>query len=426
MIINRIWTKNFRGIQNESFILNGKSMILFGINGSGKSTILHVVNLLFSRLINRIVQNRFIHNISVKSTDVRIGSTDLEVGIEFIFDNVFYQFGLSYDKKRNRTIIIGSSNLNAFVKAFMDKNESVYDDSIEQTPNLPIYVNYGAIRLVTDIPLKIRKTHVFDPLYAYENAVQTKVDFRTFFEWFRNREDYENEIRSREDINFSDNQLKAVRAAIEKMLVGFTDLSIKRNPLRMKINKEGTSFDVNQLSDGEKSLLAMIGDLARRTSMANPLFDNPLKCKGVVIIDEIEQHLHPSWQRKIVPTLTEIFPGIQFLISTHSPQILGELPDDMKVFKLSNTNSIFSKEEINTLRGWDTNSILENNMNTSSINMEFRNNIDRAYTHVEKGEYDVAEKIAEALEIRTNTKNSDAIRLKFLINRGRRKNDSNN
>ena len=308
----------------------------------------------------------------------------------------------------------------------MEKNESAYDNNVYQKTNLPIYVNYGANRLVTDIPLRIRKTHVFDPLYAYENAVQTKVDFRTFFEWFRNREDYENEIRSREDINFIDNQLRAVRSATEKMLDGFTNLSVKRNPLRMKIIKEGMSLDVNQLSDGEKCLLAMIGDLARRSSMANPLSDNPLICEGIVIIDEIEQHLHPIWQRKIVPILSEIFPNIQFMISTHSPQVLGEMPDDTRLFKLSNENSIVAKEEIKTLRGWDTNSILENNMNAPSINIDFRNNIDHAYTCVEKGDYDTAEEIVNELEMKTNTKNSDAVRLRFLLNRGRRRNDSHN
>ena len=67
----------------------------------------------------------------------------------------------------------------------------------------------------------------------------------------------------------------------------------------MKIDKDNLSLQVDQLSDGEKCTLALFGDLARRLALANPVSDNPLLGTGVVLIDEIELHMHPSWQRKI-------------------------------------------------------------------------------------------------------------------------------
>jgi len=72
MQIKQIVIKNFRGIQDEEINLKCKSAILFGINGSGKTSILYAVNLLFSRIINKIVQNKFTQNIYIKNTDINV------------------------------------------------------------------------------------------------------------------------------------------------------------------------------------------------------------------------------------------------------------------------------------------------------------------------------------------------------------------
>jgi predicted ATP-binding protein involved in virulence len=69
----------------------------------------------------------------------------------------------------------------------------------------------------------------------------------------------------------------------------------------------------------------MVGDLARRLAIANPGLKNPLYGFGVVLIDEIELHLHPKWQREIIPALTRTFPHCQFIVTTHSPQVVGEI-----------------------------------------------------------------------------------------------------
>jgi predicted ATP-binding protein involved in virulence len=423
MTINKISLNNFRGIQELNITLEGKSAIFFGINGSGKTSVLYAVNFLFSRFINKITQNRFLQNIRFDRNDVRIGSTVCEIQIEISFNGKSYNCGRLFDKKRNKQIINKNDDLNALSKDYIELFEALYnDETLGSAMGIPIYVNYGVNRLVIDIPLRIRKTHVFDPLYTYENAIQPKVDFRTFFEWFRNREDYENQVRSRDDHNFVDTQLHAVRMATEKLLYGFTDLKVERDPvMRMRVSKEGIRLDINQLSDGEKCLLAMIGDLARRAAMSNPASQNPLECYGVVIIDEVELHLHPMWQQKAVSMLRHVFPNIQFLLSTHSPQVLGNVPDDMKVFELSNLESQFSILELNTLRGWDVNSILENNMKTPSQNLEVKEEIDKAYELVSVGEYSLVEEIVNDLEKITNNKNADVVKLKFLINRGKRK-----
>jgi predicted ATP-binding protein involved in virulence len=112
---------------------------------------------------------------------------------------------------------------------------------------------------------------------------------------------------------------------LEAFLPDFSDFSVKRNHLRMVVNKAGEELRVNQLSDGEKCLIAMIGDLARRLAIANPTQKDPVGGEGIVLIDEIDLHLHPSWQRMVVPKLIDVFPNCQFVVSTHSPQVLGEI-----------------------------------------------------------------------------------------------------
>ena len=175
----------------------------------------------------------------------------------------------------------------------------------------------------------MERQHSFDLLSAYDGALTGGADFKTFFEWFREREDLENEARRDKDKSsdntaalFPDPQLEAVRAAMSMLMPGYANLSVRRSPLRMEIEKQGERLTVSQLSDGEKCLLAMVGDLARRLAIANPLRDNPLHGEGIVLIDEIDLHIHPAWQRMVIPRLTETFPNCQFLVSTHSPHVI--------------------------------------------------------------------------------------------------------
>lgn len=176
-----------------------------------------------------------------------------------------------------------------------------------------------------DIPSRIRKRHAFTSLSTYDEALESSsTQFRTFFEWFREREDLENERRLDEPAH-RDPQLKAVRAAIEALLPGYSDLRVRRAPQRMEVSKGALPLRVDQLSDGEKCLLALAGDLALRLSLANPGAEQPLGGAGIVLIDEVELHLHPAWQRVVLERLEATFPGCQFVISTHSPLVLSQV-----------------------------------------------------------------------------------------------------
>ena len=137
-----------------------------------------------------------------------------------------------------------------------------------------------------------------------------------------------------------DRQLEAVRAAISQLLPEFQHLTVRRSPLRMEVEKNGEVLTVNQLSDGEKCLIAMVGDLARRMAIANATKANPLDGEGVILIDELELHLHPKWQRMIAPRLRQVFPNCQFIVSTHSPHILTHVEAETIVLLTRNNDEI--------------------------------------------------------------------------------------
>ena len=173
--------------------------------------------------------------------------------------------------------------------------------------------------------------------FVFEDGEE--IDFRNLFKWFRNQEDIENQAKVRNNnMGYEDRSLKVVKKAMLAMLDGFEDIHIERKSLSMKVTKNGRNFKINQLSDGEKCTISLFGDLARRMALANPGRENPLEGTGVMLIDELELHMHTSWQRKVLGVLKETFPNIQFIITTHSPQILGELDDKY--------NLVYLKKEI--------------------------------------------------------------------------------
>ena len=370
MRIEEIAISNFRGIKNQTIVFDGKSTVFFGVNGTGKSTILRAINVMFSRIVQKIVQSRYKQTINMTKADIRFAESkaSIEVEISLANTNKKIKYKRSLEKKMNR-LSYSQDSLNEIAELF----EELYLS--KEKANMPIFVNYGVHRVVLDIPLRIKRNHSFDKIAAFEKAIESKIDFRTFFEWFRNQEDYENEIKVNENHNYVDSSLQAVRNAIYKMLDGFSDIKIKRNPLRMTILKDDTTLEIGQLSDGEKCTIALIGDLARRLALANPEKKNPLEGSGIALIDEVELHMHPKWQRKIIPMLRETFPNIQFIITTHSPQVLGELDDNINVFLINQENNISTIEKIQSLIAWDSNLILEELMGTDSLNFKMKEKV---------------------------------------------------
>lgn len=418
MRIKRIGASNFKGFKNLEVDLEGKSTVFFGVNGTGKSTALSIINYVFWNWINRLNSSQGIAYRSFQPEMVHIGARDMQLAVEVELDDMAFELWRTYVKAKIGKAAV--SNLNrkeydAFVETFIQRY-------VEVEENMPIFVNYGTNRSVLDIPLRIRNKHQFSKVAALERCIENELDFRTFFEWFRNQEDLENEQKNEtQNFTYEDPALRCVRTVIEKMMENVTSPKVKRNPLRMVVKKGDSEFRVDQLSDGEKCTLAMLGDLARRIALANPHSKNPLEGDGVVLIDEIELHMHPLWQRRVLNVLKDVFPNIQFIITTHSPQVLSEADDSYNIYKLSGDSENGSVvTQIKRLDIYDTCHILEEYMGTASTNPAYQIMLDDTYRLIADQRYDEADKkIQEIVQMMGDSNTEDLIRLEGALKRGR-------
>lgn len=425
MKLKSITLQNFKGIENLTIELDGKSTVIFGINGVGKSTILRSVDLLYANIIAKLIGNGKKRATDLDYDDISYGKSKAVIDAVFSFeDGIELEYGRSIERSN------GKNNNTAKLKLLTDKFEKNYllkghDDGngnwVEETDNknMPVFVNYGVNRIVLDVPVRTSKEQ-FVKLDAFDKAIESTIDFRNLFKWFRNQEDIENQAKVRENSNYVDKSLASVKRAMLAMLDGFEDIHIDRKPLAMKVRKDGKYLKINQLSDGEKCTIALFGDLARRMTLANPGRDNPLEGTGVVLIDELDLHMHTLWQRKVLGILKETFPNIQFIISTHSPQILGEVDDTFNLLYMFKEGNKLSLKSYKSFVGWDTNVILEEVMHTSSVNLEIKEMLNTLYSCIEEKDFDKAEKLADILDEKSNGYAEGVAKARILISRGRR------
>ena len=301
--------------------------------------------------------------------------------------------------------------------------------------SLPLIAFYPVERSVIDIPLKIREKHQFLQIDGYDNALNNAVDFRRFFEWFRDREDVENEhwkdfiqlinknnffnkesgwaeVLSNHLIEYEkDSQLEAVRQAIYAFMPDFKNLQVSRKPrLAMIIDKNEETLNVNQLSQGEKSLMALVGDIARRLAMMNPKLDNPLLGKGIILIDEIDMHLHPQWQRSIIQRLQTTFPNCQFILTTHSPLVISDT-QDILVYDLDGQDIT----ALPSLYGQDANTVLLQYMDTNYRNAKVDEQIIQAMDAIQNNQLEQANQLVETLKAELGSDQLDVMRLVAML-----------
>lgn len=344
MRLNSISVHDFRGIHEQSLQFDGKNVIIFGINGAGKSSILRAINLLFAPIVSRLSGRRTSAESLLSADDVSYRAKQCKLAFQCKLADNLVEYSRTAQVHNGKVVCKRNPPTE-----FCDVFNRLYGEE-SGVGRMPVFVNYGVHRLVLDIPLRIKQHHAFTQLSALDKAIESKIDFRTFFEWFRYQEDLENEQKIKLwNKRYQDKALRAVRTAIYGIMDGTEHLRIERRPLSMKLNKNGIPLSINQLSDGEKGALTLFGDLSRRLALANPQLENPCEGEGVVLIDEIDLHLHPSWQRQIVPALKRTFPHVQFIITTNSPQVLGEIDDTFQIYQITRKQNDISAQQISRL-----------------------------------------------------------------------------
>lgn len=412
----------------------GNVTIFVGNNGSGKTFLLKSLGILLSWFVARVGSEKS-KGRTIAESDITMGALGAFLEVTAFDIEEAYKWSLARSKKGRK--FDRKSALNALTSLVEHYRSNL---STHPEVSLPLFAFYPVERVVLDIPLRIKGTHDFEQLDGYDSALSQGVGFRRFFEWFRRREDIENEdgipahmiecvqniFKEKKDdkaweklkelqASSRDKQLTAVRRAVETFMPEFSRLRVQRKPhLHMALDKNGETFDVAQLSQGEKSLMALVGDIARRLAMMNPGLDNPLSGEGTVLIDEADLHLHPGWQRTLVANLVRTFPNCQFVMTTHSPLMISDhkgvvcyLLDDGKL------------TELEDLFGLDVNQVLLEAMDTEIRNEVISNDLDRFLECVQKGDEAGARKTCSALEQVLPKNHIELIRARLMLKKMR-------
>lgn len=342
MRLKHLEIEGFRGFSSKQIIRfpEGKEPVVFvGVNGAGKTSILDVI-------INclRYVQGQLSSEAFSTSNYSRY---DVNVNEDSSKNYLTWEWSEQYEELVSGFEIESFDDTKKFIgrKEIADLANSIKKDAqFYKKTSLPIIVAYPSNRSFSKPNVSLnKKSKIVSRINQYDalkQAFQPALDFDDFFEWFRITEDIENEKRLTENNTFTEPSLEAVRSAIMSFLDGFSNLRIQRSPMPdMVIHKKGIKLFVSQLSHGEKMVLGTVGDLARRLAIANPGLKNPLIGQGVVLIDEVDLHLHPDWQRTIIKKLRTTFPNIQFILTTHSTLILNHLQKE-NIFLLENNECL--------------------------------------------------------------------------------------
>lgn len=395
MRITSIEACGFKALDEIRLDIDGRNTILFGVNGSGKSTVLNIVDYVSYIWVNRLSAKQGAAYRTIENESIRFGRDEATLTVKLELNGRHWELWRS--KKRAGD---GYRPKSSFPKKefaeFTDYFRRTYFDD-DSAKTMPIFVNYGTNRIVSNTFPSAGK-NADSRASAFDYAVEGTVDFKRFFIWFRNQEDLENERRLNDgNPSYRDPLLSAVRDAIEGALGNLHNLRVRRDELAMTVEKQEQTIYVNQLSDGEKCTLALIGDIARRMALANPRSSRPLEGDGIVLIDEVELHLHPSWQRRILSELSRIFPNVQFIVTTHSPQVLGEVDDSWFIALLDSSDGACEVKRLDRMDKFDSNTILEDFMGTPSQSEAFTGLARKINGLISEGSLDAAEAEIETL-----------------------------
>ena len=434
--------------------------VFIGNNGSGKTSLLKSVATALTWFVARlkhdtsngtpIPESVILNTANAAAVEINVNDQNLQQQIQA------YTWRITKNRTARKaefsTYLSELNQLTDYYKQWLGDDDQ---------SSLPLIAFYPVERSVIDIPLKIREKHQFLQIDGYDNALNNAVDFRRFFEWFRDREDVENELASqvndyadilkeelelvaslknlnknktdyqdfenlknkldkiinaleannRQDIATKDLQLEAVRQAIYTFIPEFSNLRVRRKPrLHMSVDKNDKTLNVSQLSQGEKSLMALVGDIARRLAMMNPKLNNPLHGKGIILIDEIDMHLHPQWQRSIIQRLQTTFPNCQFILTTHSPLVISDT-QTILVYDLDG-------QEVNalpSLYGQDANTVLLQYMDTSYRNPEVAEQIIQAMDAIQNNDFELANQLIQTLKLELGESQLDVMRLVAML-----------
>jgi predicted ATP-binding protein involved in virulence len=400
MKITKVTLQNFRGIGSLEleFPIDQNIIALVGVNGVGKSSILDAITILLStgwHLSYRDKHNQRSNKIhypnTVKPGDIKINQefTSCEMVLSDSGDNCDISIRRSYDYSYNVSDYVAIPSRMAEV----------------------LLIRYSSDRRMGLISSRSYRMN------SNGSEMGNPASFDVFFKWFKELEDIEHEEIIEGDRQHRNKGLEAVRKAVSDTLgEGFSRLRVRRANNDLIVNKEGTDISVGWLSDGEKSLISLVSDIAKNLVTTYPNMENSLKGEGIVLIDEIELHMHPTWQRMIIPRLTKTFPNCQFIVTTHSPQVLSHVqPESIYLLKKVGEDIVVTKPQYSY--GRDSNRILEDLMDETERPAEIQDQLAKLFSLIHQGQLREAQELVNQLAATIGASEPELNKAEVMIKR---------
>lgn len=359
--------KNYRAIDSLELVLNPSLNVLHGYNAHGKTSVLSAIAVGLGSILRLLPD--------VKSIDFRKSDRrQQEPGYTHV--KIVTQDGLTWERS------LGSSRRYPVLRELKELLDTIVSADREGLPStdLPIVAFYDTDRAAFDQSLRRRDFQTNYSRYAaLSGALSARTDYNSLFRWFYTKENEElREQRRLRDFTYKSSDLEVVRKAIASMVPGGSDPRMETSPLRFVLTLrseagESEKLSLDQLSGGYRIILALTADLAWRMAHANPHLENPLEAAGIVLIDEIELHLHPSWQQQVLHDLRRTFPNIQFIVSTHSPQVLTTVKPNQIISLHKKGASLIAGQPVTATYGAEAGNVLSLVMGVSErpLNNEF-------------------------------------------------------
>lgn len=323
MRITKLDLANYRGLNTpdennklepyKSLTFDPKFNVIIGVNGVGKTSVLDALAILISRILPRVTPS--------KEQEQRFVLTDFRAGSRTITARLWFEAGNTQTSYSLVQTALKPKHIEDADKSRLQEIARLNDSQIpESTASTPIALFYTADRAGYQLKRK-NKRPLLGRSLAYQGALRERsINYRSIVDWL-------NATRAlAKESEIAQRALEITNEALNRFLPAFGKLDASGSQPKLYVTKNGVRLGIEQLSHGERSFLALVVDTARHLAQANPASADPLtNGQGIVLIDELELHLHPKWQRTSIEQLQATFPALQFIVTTHSPFVIQSL-----------------------------------------------------------------------------------------------------
>jgi predicted ATP-binding protein involved in virulence len=420
MRIDKLTLGNFKAFTLATFQFNPHFNLVVGVNGMGKTSLLHGLEVAIAAwqyaggFRSRIDQRQ------IENSEIRLEQSSLgeRPQLEPQFPVVVQATGAVLGKRgtwtRSRHGVDDATNIKSNQIYFYDEvGAALQKVQSGQAINLPLIASYGAGRLWHDYQQTEKPDEVtrLSRLFAYSDAFHTRMSAQLLTAWIQTEE----LAAFKEGAASVDKAGSVVKNAILACLEGARRLWFdpRREQLVIAFDN-GRIIPFSNLSDGQRTILTLVGDIARRAITLNPHLQNEAcaRSEGIVLIDELDLHLHPRWQRRIISDLQRTFPSLQFVCTTHSPQLIGQAQAD-QIILLTESGQV---EQPSQSFGMDSNWILRHIMGSEDRDLKVSEALDDLFELIESNQLPSAQTKVDSLRTELG-EHPDLVEAQALIHR---------